>query len=356
MLAQTTQPPLRSQLRPLVPNLRQAPAGWRVLKLGGTTVADADAVQAAAERVQRLASRRDGRKRVAVVVSALAGVTDSLSRLVADAAEAGPADIRRALKELTRRHLAHLDALALSTDAPCDVQRAARLALARSVVTEEIRSLGGLLRAIRCGASSAEGSRCATDMRALALSVGERLSARIVLALLSEAGAELVDPSSLLVTGDATGDALPDARPDLGASQRRARGHLATCAAPIWVVPGFFAHDTKRRLRLLGRGGSDTSATLLGAALDADRVEIWTDVDGVYDADPRRERTARRFDVLSYDEAERLASAGARVLHSRSIAPARAAGVPVVVRDSFHPERPGTWIGPTELRAMPCAA
>jgi aspartate kinase len=119
------------------------------------------------------------------------------------------------------------------------------------------------------------------------------------------------------------------------------------------VVPGFFGSGADGRLRLLGRGGSDTAATLLGAALGADRVEIWTDVDGVYPRDPRHDSAARPFVRLGFDEAERLAMAGARVLHSRSMAPVRAARVPVVVRNSFRPKVPGTWIGPVPERALP---
>lgn len=328
MLAHTTQPPT-----PSFPTFRPAPATWRVMKLGGTTVADAAALRAACERAKRLVQRQAGRKRVAVVVSALAGVTDSLARLT----KASDPDL---LDALAVRHLDHLDALAFAAGP----EAALRLSLLRPVIAEEIQSLGALLRA------AGRAARTAVGTHDLVLSMGERLSARIVHALLADAGAERVDAASLLVARGTAADPPSDGLPDVDTSRRRVRGHLATCRAPMWVVPGYFAHDDQRRLRLLGRGGSDTSATLLGAALGADRVEIWTDVDGVYDSDPRRDGSARRFDVLDYDEAERLAAAGARVLHARSLAPARVAGVPIVVRDSFRPERPGTWIGPVHQR------
>ena len=89
------------------------------------------------------------------------------------------------------------------------------------------------------------------------------------------------------------------------------------------VVPGFFARGADGALRLLGRGGSDTAATLLGAALGASQVEIWTDVAGVYPRDPRRHPDLQPFRSLSFDAAEDLAQAGAKVLHPRSVAPAR---------------------------------
>jgi len=112
------------------------------------------------------------------------------------------------------------------------------------------------------------------------------------------------------------------------------------------VVTGFFGADAAGDVRLFGRGGSDTSATAIGAAIGAARVEIWTDVDGVATADPRRDPAAELLPRLSYDEAFRLARDGAKVLHWKAVAPARAAEVPIVVRNTFRPEAAGTWIGP----------
>ena len=115
------------------------------------------------------------------------------------------------------------------------------------------------------------------------------------------------------------------------------------------MVTGFFGADAAGDIRLFGRGGSDTSATAIGAALGAERIEIWTDVDGVATADPRLDAAAEFWSQLSYDEVERLARAGARVLHWKAVAPARAAGVPIVVRNTFRPQSAGTWIGPVCL-------
>ncbi len=118
-------------------------------------------------------------------------------------------------------------------------------------------------------------------------------------------------------------------------------------------MTGFFGADAAGDVRLFGRGGSDTSATAIGAAIGAARVEIWTDVDGVATADPRRDPAAELLPRLSYDEAFRLARGGAKVLHWKAVAPARAAEVPIVVRNTFRPEAAGTWIGPEAAAPRP---
>lgn len=117
----------------------------------------------------------------------------------------------------------------------------------------------------------------------------------------------------------------------------------AIAAGRIAVVAGFQGVSTERDVTTLGRGGSDTSAVALAAALDATECEIFTDVDGVFTADPRRVPTARKLDHISYDEMLELAACGAKVLHSRSVEFARNFGVRVHVRSSFH-ERPGTLV------------
>jgi aspartate kinase len=102
---------------------------------------------------------------------------------------------------------------------------------------------------------------------------------------------------------------------------------------------------------LLGRGGSDLTASILGWALDADRVEIWSDVDGVLDADPRRSSDARTIPRLGYAEAAALARAGAKVLHPRTLDALADAGIPVYVGNTLRPAGPGTWIGPAPAAA-----
>ncbi len=295
----------------------------RVLKFGGSSVATPAAARAALARVE--AARREARP--LVVVSALGGATDVLVALVA-AAEGSDPVWREGFRSLGDRHRRQLAALAGGPPA-------ARAAVALDLVFADLeRRLAGVER--RGG--------IAPPGRAAILAAGERLSAPIFAAALAARGipAEAIDATGLLV---AVGP-FEDAEPDLPGSAARARLRLA--AAPVGalpVVPGFFGGDAGGGVRLFGRGGSDTSATALGAALDAGRVEIWTDVDGVCAEDPRRHAGARPFARLDYGAAERIARAGARVLHHKALAPARAAGVPILVRNTFHPEAPGTWIG-----------
>ena len=310
---------------------------WRVLKFGGSSLATPEATRAALLQVE--AARREARP--VVVVSALGGTTDELVRLVALAA-AGEPSWREGLRRLRGRHRDQLAALAGGPPGR-------RAAAAIDLRLEELeRRLAGI--------EKLEG--CPSRWRAVALAAGERLSAPLFAAALAARGvpAETVDATELLL---ARGP-YEEAEPDPPASAERARGRLH--AAPVGavpVVPGFFGGDTAGATRLFGRGGSDTSATALAAALGAERVEIWSDVDGVYAEDPRRCGSALPFARLDYAEAERLARAGAKVLHHKAVAPARAAGVPIHVRNTFRPEAAGTWIGPLEtarLDAAPVAA
>ena len=263
------------------------------------------------------------RARVAVVTSALSGVTDRLVRWVdRQDRSAGVGD--RLLAELRDLHWRHLGELAWGDSE--------RLATARlGLLLDRLARLSSQTRAAGCGA------------RVEMLATGERMAAVVFWAALSSRGlaAQVVDPGELL----AAEGSLEDAAPDVPGSRRRTAIRLGRGGPRRLVVPGFFARGRDGALRLLGRGGSDTAASLLGAALDATQVEIWTDVAGVYPSDPRQNPRLEPFPHLSFDAAEDLARAGAKVLHPRSVAPARAAGVPLWVRNSERPELPGTWIG-----------
>jgi aspartate kinase len=114
----------------------------------------------------------------------------------------------------------------------------------------------------------------------------------------------------------------------------------------VSVVTGFIGSTEAGETTLLGRGGSDLTASVLGWALDAERVEIWSDVDGVMTADPRLVPTAATLPRLTYAEATAIARGGAKVLHPRTLEPLEAAGIPVFVGNTRRPEGPGTWIGP----------
>jgi aspartate kinase len=174
--------------------------------------------------------------------------------------------------------------------------------------------------------------------------MGERLSAPIVTAALARAGlpAEWVDARAVLQTSDDFGRAEP--RPD--AIALNCRHHLVPLVrdGKVPVLGGYIGGTAAGITTTLGRGGSDYSASLFGAALDAEAIEIWTDVDGMLTADPRVVPHARLIEDIRFDEAAELATFGAKVLHPSTIAPAVRKGIPVFVFNSRRPEGKGTRI------------
>jgi len=177
-------------------------------------------------------------------------------------------------------------------------------------------------------------------------SLGERLSAPLVAAAVHELGvcSEAIEATELVVTDAFHGGAEPQMELTREKSQALLRPLLEKGIVPI--VTGFIGATAEGQLTTLGRGGSDYSATILGAALDADEVIIWTDVDGVLTADPRLVPEARTIPVISYREAAELAYFGAKVLHPKTLNPVIQAAIPVWIRNSFTPEKPGTKITP----------
>ena len=293
----------------------------RVLKFGGTSLATAEMIARVAGIVAEAASR----ERVAVVVSALAGVTDILVG-VAEAAgrkELWLGDVER----LRRRHFECLRRLT-----PNGSRGPAATALA-----DRLRDLAGSL------AEAASGPTCPDQVRDRILATGERLSAALVAAALTSSGlqAEAIDAGELVRTDSRFGDAVVDH----AVTYARIRQRLGTLSlSTVPVVTGFIGSDAAGRTTTLGRGGSDHSASLVGAALMADVVEIWTDVDGVLSGPPRLLAGAATLDRLSYEEAAELAFFGAKVLHPETMRPLAALGIPIRVRSTMAPGLPGTRI------------
>ncbi len=304
-------------------------------KFGGTSLADAERILRAADLL-RAAARRG---QVVAVASAMGGVTDQLLAAARDA-EGGRIAAARALVEALRaRHEETARALARATEAR---------------VTFDAGALEELLTALSGVALLRERSPRVTDLIA---SFGERLSAPLVAAALSARGvrAVAVDARRMLVTDEKHGAATCDrARSDARVRQLLLP-KLRKGIVP--VVTGFIARSPRGETTTLGRSGSDTTAALLGAALHARQVVIWTDVDGVLSADPRMVRGARLLPRLSYREAAEMTYFGAKVLHFPAVIPAIAAGIPLVIRNSYRPEVPGTTIaakgdGRTGIRAV----
>ena len=296
----------------------------QVLKFGGTSVGSAERMRGVAEIVARPA--REGR--LLVVVSAVGGVTDALLRGAGEAAAGGSV-----IPTLARFHSVHRDLLAeLRTELG-----PARAAEAEADLGALDRELENLLRGFGLLLE------CPPGALAILSCLGERAACALVVRLFAARGidARLLDPKALIRT---VGSPLA-AVPDWGAT-REAFASIAMAAAlpAVAVLPGFFGGDADGRVNLLGRGGSDYSAAIAAWALDAELLEIWTDVDGIYSADPRLVPHAAVLPEASYEEAMELSFFGAKVLHPKTIQPAREKGIPVRVRNSFAPDQPGSLV------------
>lgn len=290
-----------------------------VCKFGGTSVGSTDAIRRLVEIVRGRQAERP-----VVVVSALSGVTDRLLGLAAAAATGDGDRVRHLVAALVDDHRQIAEELALPP------------AAAETIAAEAAALEAWLLERSGGALGPAERDYLAAH--------GERWSSHLVTAALRQRGlpGEWVDVRSLMITDDQFTAARP-LRPEL---DERARAVLLPSLREgrIPVTQGFVGATADGRVTTLGRGGSDYTASLLGAALAVDRVEIWTDVDGIMTADPRLVPDARVLPVASHIEAAELATFGAKVLHPSTQAPLVEARIPCIVLNSFAPERPGTTI------------
>ena len=296
------------------------------MKFGGTSVGSAEAFTQAAGVVLEQAQKWD---RLAVIVSAMSGVTDALIQGARTAASSDGRTYRAIVADLRVRHYRAVDALLTP-----DGERAQLLA----TVDDYLDEFAAFCRSVHI-----LGEVTPRAMDAIT-SLGERISARILAAYLRRRGArsEAVDATELIVT-DAT---FQNAVPLMEATRARIAARLAPLLDDgiIPVVTGFIGATEKGVTTTLGRGGSDYSAAILGDCLDADEVWTWTDVDGVMTADPRIVPDARVIPVLSYGEVSELAYFGAKVLHPRTIRPVVERSIPLWVKNTFNPTCPGTRI------------
>ena len=308
-----------------------------VLKFGGTSVGDADAIRRAAEIVRTRQS-----KRAVVVVSAMAGTTTTLLEVSQRAAAGELIVALRLIEGIRERHLQAAEAL-VPAGASCD-----ELASDLSAMCDDLASLAGALGVLGHVTPRSEDTMAA---------FGEQLSATLVGAALLHCAlpVRVVDARAVMVTDDQFTRAVP--RPDL--IEAAARRHVLPLveAGQVPLLGGFIGATTQGVTTTLGRGGSDYSAALLGAALDAEAIEIWTDVDGMLTADPRVVEDARLIEHIRFDEASELASFGAKVLHPSTIAPAVRRGIPVFIFNSRRPDGCGTRItAEAPMRALTAIA
>ena len=285
-----------------------------MLKFGGTSVEDA----AAFERVAGIVGSQRGPR--VVVVSAMSRVTDALLRAV------DQVSIRDLEPHLER----HREVAAKLLDAGRRAAFEAELSAAR-------KDIAAVLERVR-------GGNAVGQLRDEVVAYGERLSSALLTAVLANRGlpAEHVDARRCIVTDYTPGRADPD----IPESERRIRAELVPLLerGRIPVMGGFIASSRAGVTTTLGRGGSDYTAALVGAALGSTEIQIWTDVTGVLTADPRVVPNARTVPALSYAEASELAYFGAKVLHPKTIQPALERGIPVRIVNSRAPHDPGTVV------------
>ncbi|HOK00357.1 MAG TPA: bifunctional aspartate kinase/homoserine dehydrogenase I [Termitinemataceae bacterium] len=292
-----------------------------VCKFGGTSVGSVEAIRQLVSILQD--PDHKGRVRV-VVVSAFSKVTDTLIA-IARKAEQGNGTFKDDVSQLFERHREVIyRLLPAETQGPTE-------GVVRSLIEDLERILEGVARL-------GELSNRTLDM---VMSFGERLSASIIAPICTAAGmpADYLDARLVIRTDDRFGNArfIPEETYPAIRSLLQNRPHLQ-------IATGFIGATLDGKTTTLGRGGSDLSAAIFGAAIGAEEIEIWTDVDGILTSDPRLVPTAFRMDSISYEEALELSHFGAKVLHPPTVLPAMEKGIPIRIRNTFNPSCPGTLI------------
>lgn len=292
---------------------------WWVLKFGGTSVSSLQAWERISEAISE---HRVRGRRVLVVCSAVRGVTNLLEAALAAVSEGGSAAAQ--LETLRATHIALGNELGLD---------------AAALLAGELRSLNRLL---------ATGSTMTPARRARVLAHGELMSTRLGTTWLAarEVPVRRIDARALLRAEavDETVGHVSEVDRYLSAEIDTTPNPGLRLPTPVVVTQGFLARGQRGGTVLLGRGGSDTSAACLAAVIGAEALEIWTDVPGMFSADPRTIGGARLIRAVSYAEAETMGALGAKVLHPRSVRPVRERGIPLWIRWTHRPKLGGTVV------------
>ena len=300
-----------------------------VMKFGGTSVADAKAI----ERVMSIVGGRLDKTPV-IVVSALSKITDALYK-ICDFAENGDLIEAGMLVENIRdRHLK------LITELIKDEKYAAEAKTHTDSLCDNLKKLVDVICDL---------GELSPRSRARIISTGEYLSSGIICCALNAAGIAtgFLDARKLIITDDNYLKGEPDIRlisekvPEI---ITKAFASLDDGPVSALITQGFVSATEKGVPTVLGRGGSDYSASLIGMAMDSDEIEIWTDVDGVHTADPRKVKDTKSLDAISFREAAEMARSGAKVLHPSTMEPAVGMNIPIKVLNSMNPESKGTVI------------
>lgn len=295
----------------------------KVLKFGGSSVANPQRI----EHVCQLIATESAAGPLTVVLSAPKGVTDRLVEM-AEVAKLGY-DYSDALAQLKAFLVELVDGFASQLNLPLRQKLLAQ-------VEQKRAKLGTLLEGVKLL------KHCPEHIKAQIISRGEYISAEIINTLLETQGFNVakLDPTACI---RCTNDHL-NALADIEVTRGLMQNELAANKADIYIMPGFIAANSQGELCTLGRNGSDYTAAIVATSINAEICEIWTDVDGVYSADPRMVKDALLIDHLSYEEAMELSYFGAKVLHPKTISPLASNQIPCVIKNTMAPEGAGTLI------------
>ena len=293
----------------------------QVLKFGGSSVANAENIN----KVVEIIKNKKADVKTVVVVSALGGITDLLLKTAA-LAEANDESYKAVLKEIEDKHLGTVQELI-----PVQ-QQSSVLSLVKKICNEAEDICNGIFLLRELSARTKD----------RIVSYGELLSSQIIAAKLNAVGlpAEWKDAREIIMTDSNYGIAAVD----FVATDKKAAAFFKESASSLFIIPGFIAADKNNVTTTLGRGGSDYTAAILAAAVNAAVLEIWTDVSGMMTADPRLVNNIKHIPQISYQEAMELSHFGAKVIYPPTIQPVMKKGIPVWIKNTFAPEEPGTVI------------
>lgn len=294
----------------------------QVLKFGGTSVGSADNIKLVIDVVKG----RLKKDKTIVVVSALGGTTDALIN-AGHLASKGDELFREELQKIEHRHLDAVKQLI-----PVQ-QQSSVLSLVKKICNEIDDVCNGAFLL----------NELSVKTKDRIVSFGELLSSQIIAAAFNSAGVPTAwkDARELITTNSNFGNAVVNA----SETKNNIRAFVAECDKDLILLPGFIAANAQGETTTLGRGGSDYTAALLAAAVKSSVLEIWTDVSGMMTADPRWVSGARVIPTISYQEAMELSHFGAKVLYPPTIQPVLGKGIPLVIKNTFAPDDPGTSIG-----------
>nr|WP_299345523.1 bifunctional aspartate kinase/homoserine dehydrogenase I [Allomuricauda sp.] len=292
----------------------------RVLKFGGTSVATPENIQKVKSILE---SDKSGRQ--AVVVSAFGGITDlllTISQLAANQDET----YKKGLVDIEQRHL-----LAIKKLIPVQNQ---------SAILSKVKSDLNILETLLEGSFLI--GELTPKLSDKIVSYGELLSAFIIAEYLKSQGLDAIfkDSRELIITDESFGKA----NVDLGITNQNCSLYFDKTSESIVVLPGFVSSSQNGDSTTLGRGGSDYTAAILASALNSDALEIWTDVSGMYTANPKLVKQAKSISNISYEEAMELSHFGAKVLYPPTIQPVLDKNIPILIKNTFEPEKEGTYI------------